>query len=244
MNTSIIYESRGKAKEYCELAANLYRGCSHCCSYCYAPATIRVARPEFCKPQVRQDVIAKFEKDAKYLEKIGEKRTILLSFTTDPYQPLDDREQLTRKAIQILHAHNLRVSILTKGGNRSERDFDLLSARPDLSEYGITLVFTDEKYRMDIERGAAKTNERIESIKKAHDLGIFTYASLEPVWFPEQSLELIDLTKDFVDFYKIGKLNYDPQQKKVDWSKFKKELIEKLEGYKKKYYIKKSLQIY
>jgi len=244
MNTSIIYESRGRAKEYCELAANLYRGCSHCCSYCYAPATIRVSREEFCKPVVRQDVIAKFEKDATYLEKIGEKRTILLSFTTDPYQPLDVREQLTRKAIQILHNHNLKVSILTKGGRRSERDFDLLSGRPELSEYGNTLVFTDEKYRKAIEMGAARTEERIDAIKKAHDLGIFTYVSLEPVWIPEQSLELIDLTKDFVDFYKIGKLNYNPQQNNVDWSKFKKELIEKLAGYKKKYYIKKSLQIY
>ncbi len=244
MNTSIIYESRGKAKEYCELAANLYRGCSHCCSYCYAPATLHISREEFCKPLVRQDVIAKFEKDATYLEKIGEKRTILLSFTTDPYQPLDVREQLTRKAIQILHNHNLKVSILTKGGKRSERDFDLLSARPELSEYGNTLVFTDEKYRKEIEMGAARTPERIDSIKKAHDTGIFTYVSLEPVWIPEQSLELIDLTQDFVDFYKIGKLNYNPQQNNVDWSKFKRELIKKLDGYKKKYYIKKSLQIY
>jgi DNA repair photolyase len=244
MNTSIIYESRGKAKEYCELAANLYRGCSHCCSYCYAPAAIHISREEFCKPVVRQDVLSKFEKDATYLEKIGEKRTILLSFTTDPYQPLDVREQLTRKAIQILHRHNLKVSILTKGGKRSERDFDLLSARPELSEYGNTLVFTDEKYRMEIEKGAARTNERIESIKKAHDLGIFTYVSLEPVWIPEQSLELIDLTKDFVDLYKIGKLNYDPQQNNVNWSRFKKELMQKLNGYKKEYYIKKSLQVY
>jgi hypothetical protein len=68
--------------------------------------------------------------------------------------------------------------------------------------------------------------------------------SLEPVWFPEQSLELIDITHKFVDFYKIGKLNYDPQQRTVDWSKFKKDLIEKLDRYGKKFYIKKSLQIY
>jgi DNA repair photolyase len=244
MNTSIIYETHGKAKEYCELAATLYRGCSHCCTYCYAPAAIRVSREEFCKPRVRPDVLSKFEKDATGLEKIGEKRTILLSFTTDPYQPLDEKEQLTRKAIQILHNHNLKVSILTKGGKRSERDFDILSSRPELSEYGSTLVFTEEKCRLEIEKGAARTEERIESIKKAHDLGIFTYVSLEPVWIPEQSLKLIDLTRDFVDFYKIGKLNYDPHESNIDWWKFKKELIDKLDGYKKNYYLKKSLQSY
>ena len=244
MNTTIIYESRGRAREYCELAANLYRGCSHCCSYCYAPSAIRVARDEFCKPRIRSDALFKFEKDAETLERLGETRQILLSFTTDPYQPLDVKEGLTRKAIQILHNHNLRVSVLTKGGKRSERDFDLLAKRPELSEYGVTLVFTERKYQKEIEKGAASTEERIASLKRAHDLGIFTYVSLEPVWIPEQSLELIDQTKDFVDFYKVGKLNYDPQQKNVDWSKFKRDVIKKLDGYGKKYYIKKSLQIY
>jgi DNA repair photolyase len=244
MSTTIIYESRGKAREYCELAANLYRGCSHCCTYCYAPAALHTTRDEFCKPKVRSGVLLKFEKDAETLERLGETRQILLSFTTDPYQPLDVKEGLTRQAIQILHNHNLRVSILTKGGKRSERDFDLLMHRPELSEYGATLVFTDERHQKEIERGATSTEERMASLKKAHDLGICTYVSLEPVWIPEQSLKLIDLTKDFVDFYKVGKLNYDPQQKNVDWSKFKKEVIEKLEGYGKKYYIKKSLQIY
>jgi DNA repair photolyase len=244
MRTSIIYESRGKAREYCELAANLYRGCSHGCTYCYAPATIRVSRDNFCKPRVRDGVLIKFERDAGILEQAGEKRTILLSFTTDPYQPIDVREHLTREAIKILHNHNLKVSILTKGGKRSERDFDLLAKHPELSEYGATLVFTDVNYQKEIEKGAASTEERIAFLKRAHDIGIFTFVSLEPVWIPEQSLELIDLTHKFVDFYKIGKLNYDPQQKKVDWSKFKKELIEKLDGYGKKYYIKKSLQVY
>lgn len=244
LNTSIIYESRGKAREYCELAANLYRGCSHSCTYCYAPLAIHISREEFYKPVVRFDVINKFEKDAQYLEKAREQRPILLSFTTDPYQPLDVKEQITRKAIQILHKHKLKVSILTKGGRRSERDFDLLSDNSEFSEYGATLVFTDENYRKNLEPGAAETEDRIASLKKAHDMGIYTYVSLEPVWIPEQSLELIDLTRDFVDFYKVGKLNYDPQQNNLNWSKFKREVIEKLNGYGKKYLIKKSLQIY
>lgn len=244
MKTSIIYESGGKAREYCELAANLYRGCGHCCTYCYAPATIRVSRDEFCTPRVRPSVLFKFEKDAEILERVGETRSILLSFTTDPYQPLDVEEGLTRKAIQILHNHQLKVSILTKGGKRSERDFDLLEQHPELSEYGVTLVFTEERYQKEIERGAAPTQERIASLKKAHSLGIYTYISLEPVWVPEQTLELIDLTKDFVDFYKVGKLNYNPQEKNVDWSNFKRDVINRLEKYGKKYYIKKSLQFF
>src|SRR5665811_245795 len=114
------------------------------------PRSTRV-RSSAASDVYKRQVIKQFEKDAIALENDDEHRTILLSFTTDPYQVLDVTEQLTRTAIQILHEHNLKVSILTKGGKRSERDFDLLSAKPELSQYGTTLVFTDEKMRSEIE---------------------------------------------------------------------------------------------
>jgi len=186
----------------------------------------------------------KFEKDAQYLGSINEKRSILLSFTTDPYQHLDVQLQLTRKAIQILHKYQLKVSILTKGGIRSERDLDLLASNPNLSEYGITLVFSSEKYREEIEPFAANINERIQVLRKAHEMGIFTYVSLEPVWFAEESLNIIDMTHEYVDLYKVGKLNHHPQAKTVNWAEFRRNVIRKLEDHNKKYYIKRDLQKY
>jgi len=245
MKTQIIYETRGRAKEYSELAANLYRGCGHCCKYCYAPAAIKMNFDSFCKPTVRTDVLKKLEKDAIYLNSVGEKRPILLSFTTDPYQPLDETEGITREAIRILHKYGLKVSILTKGGIRSERDFDILLKNPDLSEYGTTLVFLDEFERQNIEQYAASTEERIRILRKAHSLGLFTYVSLEPVFYPEQSLEIIDKTYSFVDMYKIGKLNHFKEyQNNIDWSKFKREVISKLNQLNKDYYIKNDLNKY
>jgi DNA repair photolyase len=244
LRTSIIYEPRGRAREYSELAANLYRGCDHGCIYCYAPLATRTKRDYFHQPSVRSNVIKKFKEDAKKLSELGENRSILLSFTTDPYQHLDVKEKLTRKAIEILHSNNLKVSILTKGGKRSERDFDLLSKHSELSEYGATLVFTAEDLRKKIEPYAAPTDERITSLMHAHDIGIKTYVSLEPVWDPEQSLALIDKTYEFVDFYKVGKLNYNNQQNTINWTQFKIDVISKLNELKKQYYIKIDLQKY
>ena len=242
--TTIIYEPRGRAKEYSELAANLYSGCDHACSYCYAPLATRKKRDTFCLSKPRDGVLKKFLNDAEELERQNEKRSILLSFTTDPYQSLDVKYQLTREAIKILHNHNLCVSILTKGGKRSERDFDLLSKNKNRSEYGITLVFIDEEMRQKMEPGAAPVVERIEALKKAHKLGIKTYVSLEPVWFPEDALKFIDMTHDFVDLFKVGKLNYNPQQFNVNWTVFRNDVIEKLREYGVDYYIKKDLEKY
>ena len=47
---SIIYEPRGKAREYAELAVNLYKGCAHACIYCYAPAATFCDRGKFRLP--------------------------------------------------------------------------------------------------------------------------------------------------------------------------------------------------
>lgn len=242
---NIIYESRGKAKEYCELAANLYKGCGHGCTYCYAPsATFKKRDVFYGKPEPRKNVLRQFAKDAATLGRSGETRPILLSFTTDPYQPIDVKEKLTRNAIKILHSHDLKVVVLTKGGRRSERDFDLLSARPDLSCYGTTLVFSDESLRKEIEPHAAPTKERITALEIAHDMGIPTWASIEPVWDAEQSLELMEESIDFVDTFKIGKLNYHPQSKNVDWSQFAHDAVKLMKENNKKYYIKEDLKKY
>jgi len=242
-NLRIIYETTGLAREYCELAANLYSGCSHGCSYCYAPGTTYRSKADFKNNvRVRRDALRKFAKDAEELYKRGETRPVLLSFTTDPYQPLDVSEQVTRQAIKILFSYNLKCEILTKGGKRSERDFDILAEHPDLCSYGATLVFTEGGMQRKIEPGAASTFERITVLEKAHNLGIPTFVSLEPVWKPEQTLALVDLTHNFVDLYKVGMLNHHPHKNNIDWGNFKTDVVQKFEQYKCKYYLKKSLE--
>jgi DNA repair photolyase len=156
----------------------------------------------------KKDAIRKFEKDCAELAAAKDQREILISFSTDPYQPIDEELQLTRTAIGILIRNNLHFTVLTKGGSRSARDFDLMAARPDLCRYGATLVFArhDDKERW--EPNAATTSDRIGALQKAHDLGIRTWVSLEPVIHPDQTLELIRQTVGFVDEYRIGKFNH------------------------------------
>ena len=45
----IIYEPKGRAREYALWAANIYSGCVHGCRYCFAPDAIRRERTDFHK---------------------------------------------------------------------------------------------------------------------------------------------------------------------------------------------------
>ena len=119
----IIYEPRGRAREFALLAANLYRGCSHGCAYCYVPQTIKEKRDVFStKPRPRRDVLKSLEKDARKYR--GDDREILLNFTSDPYQPPDMDLGLTRQTIEILIENGLRFTILTKGGKLNYKQPD------------------------------------------------------------------------------------------------------------------------
>jgi len=243
MSLRVVYEPRGKAGEYAGLACNLYAGCDHGCTYCYAPAATRKTREKFNSPSPRAGVLGKLLQDADELERLHEQRSILLSFTCDTYQEIDVRYKLTREALKILLPRGLNVTILTKGGARSERDFDLLAQYPGQATYAATLVFTNEEQRRVYETGtAAPTAERIAALKRAHGLGIRTWVSLEPVFDPVQSLDLIRQTYEFVDLYKVGTLNYMQEAKAIDWATFGYDAIALLDSLGKDYYIKDDLK--
>ena len=248
---SIIYKTSGRAREYFELAANLYSGCEHACRYCYGADVTHKDPMAFFKRSVpRENVLKELERDAARLARAYEIRHILLSFVTDPYQPAELEFLLTRRAIQILHKAGLGVAILTKGGLRATNDFDLLT-RADL--FGVTLTFQDtiqgQHSSRSWEPGAASPGLRITTLKEAHKRGIPTWVSLEPVIDPAESLALIETTAPFVDIFKVGMLNYsnklpwglEDQVRRIDWKNFAQLAVLLLDRLGANYYIKKDL---
>ncbi len=246
----VIYSPKGKAEEYGKLACNIYLRCTHKCLYCYCPQALHITREEFFKaPVPRLNFLKNLEADARTLNKQGIKENIFFSFIGDPYQPINDIHQLTRQAIQILHENGFNVTILTKGGHRAERDFDLLGPG---DQFAITLTFLDEKQSLEWEPHAATPTERVSSLRYARDISIETWASLEPVIDPEQTLKIIRKTHEFVDLFKVGKLNYSEklpepfrsQVKDIDWHKFAKDVTAVLDEYGCQRYIKNDLRGY
>jgi DNA repair photolyase len=238
----IIYETKGKAKEFAPLSANLYNGCSHGCTYCYSPQSLGTEKTCFHdNVKTAGNALDRFARDASLLKGKKDDREILLSFMTDPYQPIENDLLVTRQAIEILIRNNLRFTILTKGGTRAARDFVLLEGYAGCS-FGTTLIFQSQQDSDLWEPGAASIYDRIIAIKQARERGIRTWVSIEPVIDPGQALGLIRSLHEYVDHWKIGKINYHPEiEEKTDWFAFRRDVSTLLEFLNKDYYLKKSL---
>ena len=165
----ILYTPKGRAREYAPLAANLYSGCSHGCSYCFVPTIPpwkfrENARETFHEnPAPRANVIRDLRRDCTKTPGAGQ--LVLLCFTTDPYQPCDVQHQITRQAIQVLHNGGYNVQVLTKGGSRALRDLDLFTPR---DAFATTMTLLSPKQSAQWEPGAADPNDRIDTVAKFH----------------------------------------------------------------------------
>ena len=240
---TIIYEPKGRAREYAPLAINHYTGCTHGCKYCYVPtippykfeAEARATFHADGKPRPR--VIEQLKAEVKKNRGYGQR--VLLSFTTDPYQQANDVYGLTRQVIAVLHGGGYNVQVLTKGGLRSLCDLDLFTPA---DAYAATMTLLSDKSSLEWEPNAALPSERIYALHAFHAVGVPTWVSLEPVLNPDSALQIIRETHTFVDLFKIGKLNHHPLEARINWREFGIAAMELCESFKVQYYIKDDLR--
>lgn len=238
----VIYEPKGGAKEYAELACNLYFGCTHGCRYCYAPSCMRKSEREWHQDaRPRKDILKLFKEDAELMSREKDKRSILFSFVSDPYQPMEAECGITRKALQIACKYGLNTKVLTKGSlSLVQRDFDIMLRAH--TQLGVTVCFTDDVMRREWEPDASPVSERFALLKQAHELGISTWVSLEPVINPYQALAVVKKAAPYVDLWKVGKINHMKSiEQLVDWKKFTCDIETLFKQLSAKYYIKNSL---
>lgn len=247
-----IYPPRTRAKEYSDLAINSGKGCNHRCLYCYARMMFKRFHPDgnFEDARYKDGIVEATKAQLSSGKYMGKK--ILLCFFCDPY-PAKIDTSITREIMMAIKDAGAYFSILTKGGMRAARDFDLY--KPGDS-FGSTLTFTSTDDSRKWEPNAAIPMNRIAALNYAYQQGIKTWVSMEPVIDPEQSLELITLTHEFVDLYKVGKLNSDncrgseyyeelkQIERTIDWKGFGERAEALLKRYGKEYYLKEDLRRY
>jgi DNA repair photolyase len=164
---------------------NPYKGCSHGCIYCYArpshaylgyspgldfetqiftkPDAAKLLRHELSRPGYSPDVIT-------------------LGANTDPYQP-DEREQrISRAILEVLLELKHPVGIITKSA-LVQRDLDLLVALAEqqLVSVMVSVTTLTKKLARVMEPRAATPERRLETVKALAEAGVPVGVMCAPV---------------------------------------------------------------
>lgn len=122
-------------------------------------------------------------------------------------EAMEEIESDLLNAIIVCICRNVPFKILTKRadwvepllGYRIGEQKILGPLTPNIMAVGFTLTGHDE-----LEPGASTNTERIEAMRKLHDVGVKTWASIEPIIDFESSMAMIEQTIGICDLYKIG----------------------------------------
>lgn len=198
--------------EYGDYTMNHVLGCSHGCRYpCYAFLMARRfgrvdSYAEWCEPVLVSNTLELLDREIPRLKK--RIKNVQLCFTTDPFMyGYDDIREVSLAAIKKLNAADIPCVILSKGILP-----DVLANQQKGNVYGITLVSLDETYRKEAEPGAAPYADRIAALRKLHNAGHTTWASMEPYPSPnvvEQNLLEVLESVSFVNRIIFGRTNYN-----------------------------------
>ena len=152
--------------------ANLYKGCTHGCVYCYAPSLTHEERRWGSYVDVKVNAPWVLERQLRGMTK----DEVFLSSASDPYQPVEARYRLTRWCLEALLKHDFPVSILTRSP-LVLRDLDLIK-RFRWIRVGMSITTVPVRR---FEPGVPPLSRRIDTLKKLSEAGIHTYVSLAPV---------------------------------------------------------------
>ncbi len=163
---------------------NPYRGCEFACRYCYA----RYAH-EFLdlKPEDFERKIY-FKENAAWLlaqelKKLRPGADIALGTATDPYQPLERRQRITRSLLEVFaRTSGFGLGLVTKS-TLIVRDLDLL--REIAQRHKLTVHFTvttmDVKLARVLEPRAPRPDLRMKTLARLREAGIRAGILCSPV---------------------------------------------------------------
>jgi DNA repair photolyase len=155
---------------------NAYRGCEHGCIYCFA-------RPTHCHLGYSAGIDFETKLTAKVnaaelLEKALSKPTyrvkpIMLGTNTDPYQPIERDQRITRSILEMLAHARHPVGIVTKSALVT-RDLDILApmAAQGLVHVGLSVTTLDNRLSRSMEPRASAPAKRLEAIRALSEAGI------------------------------------------------------------------------
>jgi len=164
---------------------NPYRGCEFACRYCYARYT-----HEFMELRAPEDFERKiyFKHNAAWLlrqelARLKPGTEIALGTATDPYQPLERKQRITRSLLEVFAAHRgFRLGIVTKSA-LIVRDVDLLQqiAAHNRLTVHVTVTTTNARLARILEPRAPRPDLRMKTVARLRQAGLRTGVMCSPL---------------------------------------------------------------
>lgn len=158
---------------------NVYRGCLHGCIYCDARSKCYGMTHAFEDIEVKSNAPELLEQALRHKKN---RCMVGTGAMCDPYIPLEEELQITRRCLEIIDRYGFGVSILTKSA-RILRDLDLLRRIHAKAKCVVQMTLTtyDDALCRIVEPHVSTTFERFEVLNIMRDNGIPTVVWLCPI---------------------------------------------------------------
>lgn len=216
-----------------------YKGCFYDCYFCYNKFMMWIDKENWNKPE---PITNASELLAKEIIR-AEPGTIMISFMTDCYQPLEKEYEITQKCLKVILKYikkGWHVIILTKS-DLILRDLELIKKFGNNIEIGFTIVTKDP-----ISEKHVHPDKLIDALKIFHENKVKTFLSIEPIHEKTRILEIFEKTYQYCDKYILGNLNYfkDGKRNVVELTEELKEFLVKIHKHEKIIHLKEELTKY
>ena len=179
----IVMPGKGFVDTY-HAVINPYQGCSFGCSYCYASNFVQT-------PQEKRDWGKWVKVKANAQAMMNAKRpgslngkTVYMATTTDPYQPVERTEEITKLVLEDLVRNHPRVKLVVQTrAPLAIRDIPLfreIAARGSRVQVNVTITTDDDRIRKIYEPGCPSIPARLKAAKTLHDSGVAVCITITP----------------------------------------------------------------
>jgi len=164
---------------------NPYKGCEHGCIYCYARPShaymglspgLDFESRLFFKPEAAR-LLEQELSAPRYVP-----RRIHIGGNTDPYQPVEREQRITRGVLEVLRRFNHPFSIITKS-QLITRDADILGpmGKARLATAFVSITTLDRGLARAMEPRASTPQKRLDAIARLADAGVPVGVGFAPV---------------------------------------------------------------
>lgn len=182
VSKSILTPGKGQLDDYSH-SLNPYAGCAYGCSYCYVrQLPVSQYREEEWGTwiDIKTNAAELLRRDLKKAKKKGPV-TIFMSSSTDPYQPLEVKTNLTRSLLEVMLEEQPDFLFVQTRSPLVKRDIDLFKQFGDKIRISMTIETDKEDIRKAFSPSAPPIPARMNALSEITDAGILTQATISPL---------------------------------------------------------------